>query len=152
NLGPLEPRGHDADDRELIAIHGDLLPDDSSATAETTLPQTMAENDDRMRVRRLIIFGRDRASERRARAQHIKIIARDNRSFDLIGPLIACQTDSDGAISRQRAEYSVPVAVINVVRIRNRRPWAVARAVEHEHQLARLRHGQLPKEKGVDDA
>src|SRR4029434_5339083 len=149
------PRGHHADDREPMAVQSHFPPDNVAGAAETVPPQTMADDGDRMRVRRSVVFGRDHATERGARAERLEVIARDDHAFDQIGRFrlfIAVQTYGDAAISRQPAEDFVPVSVINIVEIRDRRPWAVARAVKDEHQLARLRHGQLPEAEGVDDA
>src|SRR5262245_6737946 len=82
-----------------------------------------------------------------ARAERREVIAGDEYAVYEIGRFrlfIAVQTDGDAAIGRQPAEDFVPVSVINIVRIRDCPPWTVARAVKDEHQLARLRHWQLP--------
>src|SRR5262245_63993664 len=137
-----------------MAVQSHFPSDNVAGAAETVHPHTMADDGDRMRVRRSVVFGRDHATERGARAERLEVIARDDHAVYEIGRFrffIAVQTYGDAAISRQPAEDFVPVSVINIVQIRDRPPWAVARAVEEEHQLARLRHGQFPKESGVDD-
>src|SRR4029077_3329815 len=67
-----EPRRHDPDHLELLTIESDSFAEDTLITAETALPQFVAQNDNA--ISRFVFLRQKRPAERRLNAEHWKQI------------------------------------------------------------------------------
>ena len=113
----------------------------------------MAQDHNRVRIRRPIFFRQERASERRFHAENIEIVSRNQITPDALARAGMRETAHDDAINKDAGEDRVAVAVILVVRIRLQADvGAVVRSSVKLDQLRWLVHGQRSQQNGVDQA
>ena len=77
--------GDDSNDREVVPVQRYCSSDDVWIATKAALPQSMADDHDRVRVRRAILLGKKRSPDRCFYAEHVKVIARDNRRPHSLG-------------------------------------------------------------------
>src|SRR6266511_2445345 len=78
-------RGH-TDDGERMRLQCDALADDRYISGESALPKAVAQHRHRMRARRLVIGGGQRATNDRVHAQNLKILSGNKLHFSLFRP------------------------------------------------------------------
>ena len=91
---PRKPGGADADDREGAAVERDRAPDDRRIAGESPLPEVVAEDDDRVRVRRAVFLRQERAAEDRADAERVEEVAADELAEDALRDRRRCAGSS----------------------------------------------------------
>lgn len=74
-IGVKESFRHHADDRECGAVQIDRLPQDVRVAAKRTVPERIAQ--DRRRRAQHVVFAREGPAERRAHAERVELVARD---------------------------------------------------------------------------
>src|SRR5262245_45928492 len=154
-----ENRGRDADDRERIAVHENLFAGDRSIGIETALPECVAQDDDRMRVLRLIFFSRKASTQDGFYSQHIEVVAADEfargdlRAGAIAGIAAFAASDSRRSILQreQSGQSLVLLAQIDVVRVCNAAPGLAMLLAFSEKfdELIRSLHRQRSKQKTV---
>jgi len=75
DFGSIEMLGCDADHCEGVAIEGDGFANYAGIGAKTPFPAAIAEDRNRMRAGRAVLFGKKRPSERGLNSQDVEIIA-----------------------------------------------------------------------------
>src|SRR5260370_15414962 len=99
----------DADDAEVVLVQGYRSPDDFWVGAEMALPQSIADDYDRMRVRRPIFFGKKAAADQCFHTEVAKVVARnDSASYALRLPS-ASKVQRKDLVSDQTREDLIAV-------------------------------------------
>ena len=85
-IGIIDARRHDADDRVRLVVETNRLADDVRSSAETSFPETVAQNGDPRRARALVAR-LEAAADRRRDAEHVEEIRVDHRAADALRPI-----------------------------------------------------------------
>jgi hypothetical protein len=113
------------------------------------LPERVADDDDRVRVRSLVLFGREGAAQRRFDAEHVEVIAAHQLAVDHVVLIARAEHGLRQAEREQPVERPVAGAVIKVIGVRIA-VGAVAPAVHLEGDDEPLRFGHA-RERADDE-
>ena len=164
-LSAHEPLGGDPDDLVEMAFEANAPTDERRVAAESPAPETLAQNNDRVRPRREIILRCQEPPERRLTAKHREIVA-GNRQPE--GELIARGNDvivrgrspHDGIAERHgerserdhAVEYLAAVADVAILGDREVLRPSVAIQRIQPHQRFRLTNRQRTQHEGVEES
>jgi hypothetical protein len=84
---------------------------------ESSLPEAVAENGDRVRAGGLIFFSRKEATDGGRDAEHVEIIAGDEIAIDALGRAVIAQAERRFSLSDESRKDIVAVTVIRIERI-----------------------------------
>src|SRR5262249_34660355 len=117
-----------------VIVQLQRLSDGAGVDFEPFSPQAMADHGDRMRAGRAVVFDSEETSGGGAQPQNGEEIASDKFGADLFNTVAVAQVQRNAHIGGQSFKVLLIVAVIDVIRVRERSiPGAVfARSVERD--------------------
>src|SRR5579883_729709 len=115
NLGSKEALGCYADDVVIKAIQLDLLSDYIWITPETVLPTGVAQDDNGVRRRSLVVFGCETAPQHRTDSEHVEIVARGLVAPEMDVFAALAQSDRRDPVRNETRERSIAIAEIAIV-------------------------------------
>jgi hypothetical protein len=149
-----ERLGHDADDRELVAVQAQRLADDVGSASELALPGGVAQHDDRVASRHVIVARRECSAERRHDPQRREEVAIDEDAERDARLLPALLRDAKNGVLRRRQTLERLRSPLNLVDfgIGEAADRVVLRHRRQMHHAAGLRHLQRAQQDRVDEA
>jgi hypothetical protein len=153
-----ETWGEHADDGVGAGVERDGRSHDGRVSAEAALPQTMAEERDRVRAGSGIFFRKERPADSGPDPQNREVVGSDDLTGDALRPLGSGQVERPALIGRGTFEdllelpegLELRVGPDHVIAGR----FAVHRGNDERdlHEAVRLAERKRPQERGVDDA
>ncbi len=100
-----------------MTVYQDRLPDDLAVCAEAALPISIAEGDDRVRLRLGVVGLHEESSRRRVHTQHVEIIAAHQLRFCKAGRVVPQHAGVGAGGRDQSREDRVLVAQVAIHRV-----------------------------------
>src|SRR5262249_13352539 len=110
-------RWSNADDREVVFVERYFLSNDPRVGAEAALPQSVADDGDRMSVGNAILFRDEGAPDHGLHAEDIEVVSRNDGASHALRLLAAAQIERQNLVREQSGQSNVAVPEVDVVEI-----------------------------------
>ena len=149
--GEVEALRHDTDDRHGYAAERERSAEHVRIAAESALPHPIAEHDDVVLSRRILILAKA-ASKRRRNLEQLEEIPRHGSARDPLGVPAFGERRTAVIEGGDSLEHGVLTAPIEEVSGCHGKTSVLGNDLVHEDETVGIREGQRPEEHTVDDA
>jgi hypothetical protein len=145
-------RRRNPDDREPLVVDRHCLAHETRISVESSLPQTVTDDDDRMSSRLAIFFAEKCPSVHGLHAEHVEVVARDHFPPDVFDGVRVAKRELPDGVGSQAGKDPIAVAELDVARVRRRLVRLLAVAGEELDELLGMGHRTWLQQQSIDDA